>query len=155
MEDNDNKTREYDITKNPHFNKLLEILACPKCKGKIAYEQDNRRWICVDCSRYYFIENGVPNFLIDESVIVVKSPKTGKLLEFDSKKMEYSNKDGEVFRLADIEKVLDLRLKCLEEGCDGSLAIDNAKLAYICNKCNTEYPVPNGITNCLKENAYS
>ncbi len=153
--DKENNNTEYDITKNPHFNKLLEILACPKCKGKLEYQAHKRRWLCSECSRYYYIENGVPNFLIDESVIVVRSPESGEDLEFSSERVRYINESGEVFSIPEIEKILQLKLVCLEEGCEGNLIFDEKKMAYLCNRCNTEYPIPNGITNCLKEHSYS
>ena len=46
---------------------LLEILACPKCKGDLEYDQENNRLICNACRLKYKIEDDIPNMLIDEA----------------------------------------------------------------------------------------
>lgn len=46
-------------------DKLLEILACPKCKGTIRLEGD--RLICDACKLAYPIREGIPVMLIDEA----------------------------------------------------------------------------------------
>jgi hypothetical protein len=47
---------------------LLEILACPACKGDIEYDQENQKLICVgECQRRYPIRDGIPVMLIDEA----------------------------------------------------------------------------------------
>ena len=47
---------------------LLEILACPACKGDIEYDHENQKLICVgECKRRYPIRNGIPVMLIDEA----------------------------------------------------------------------------------------
>lgn len=45
--------------------KLLEILACPKCKGDLIYK--NEGFICVECKLLYKVEDDIPNFLVDEA----------------------------------------------------------------------------------------
>lgn len=45
--------------------KLLEILACPKCKEEIIYTGDS--FICENCKLLFKIEDDIPNFLIDEA----------------------------------------------------------------------------------------
>jgi uncharacterized protein YbaR (Trm112 family) len=45
--------------------KLLEILACPKCRGDLAYEEN--QLICYKCKLRYRIEDGIPIMLIDEA----------------------------------------------------------------------------------------
>lgn len=44
---------------------LLEILACPDCKGDVI-EKDGLI-VCLKCGRKYPIRDGVPVMLIDES----------------------------------------------------------------------------------------
>jgi uncharacterized protein YbaR (Trm112 family) len=44
---------------------LLEILACPECKVRVALEEE--RLVCVQCGRRYRIDNGIPIMLIDEA----------------------------------------------------------------------------------------
>ena len=47
---------------------LLEILACPACKGDIEYDQENQKLICIgECQRRYPIRDGIPVMLIDEA----------------------------------------------------------------------------------------
>lgn len=46
---------------------LLEILACPKCKGDLEYDKENARLICHKCKLAYSIKNDIPIMLIDEA----------------------------------------------------------------------------------------
>jgi len=46
---------------------LLDILACPKCKGDI-YLNDTQDWlICDACKLLYEIRDDIPIMLIDEA----------------------------------------------------------------------------------------
>jgi len=44
---------------------LLEILACPSCKGDV--ELKNNKIICLQCGLKYPIKDGVPILLVDEA----------------------------------------------------------------------------------------
>lgn len=48
---------------------LLEILACPKCKGELEYRSEDGReaLICQACKLRYEVEDGIPIMLIDEA----------------------------------------------------------------------------------------
>ena len=46
---------------------LLDILACPKCKGDIRLEDDDKL-VCDVCKKYYPIKEGIPVMMIDEAV---------------------------------------------------------------------------------------
>ena len=46
---------------------LLEILACPKCKGEIHLNETKDGLICDHCSLLYEIRDGIPIMLIDEA----------------------------------------------------------------------------------------
>lgn len=48
-------------------NKLLEILACPKCKGDLEYDKKNNKLICDKCKLAYRVEDDIPIMLIDEA----------------------------------------------------------------------------------------
>ena len=48
-------------------DELLDVIACPKCKGELEYDQDNSKFICHSCYLIYAIENDIPNMLIDEA----------------------------------------------------------------------------------------
>jgi uncharacterized protein len=44
---------------------LLDILACPQCRGPLAVEPASLR--CDTCRLRYRVENGIPVMLIDEA----------------------------------------------------------------------------------------
>ncbi len=44
---------------------LLNILACPVCKGDV--ELRNDKIICLKCGKKYPIKDGIPVMLIDEA----------------------------------------------------------------------------------------
>ncbi len=46
---------------------LLEILACPKCKGDLTYDEKRNVLICLTCKIYYPIEDDIPILLIDSA----------------------------------------------------------------------------------------
>ncbi len=47
--------------------KLLDILACPKCKGELSLKDDESGLICNNCRLVYEIKDDIPNMLIDEA----------------------------------------------------------------------------------------
>ncbi len=49
--------------------KLLEILACPVCKGDIKITADEKGLKCMSCSRVYPIKEDIPVMLSDEASI--------------------------------------------------------------------------------------
>lgn len=53
--------------------KLLEILACPKCKGDIRLSEDEFGLICDRCKLLYPIKDGIPIMLIDEAISLEKA----------------------------------------------------------------------------------
>ena len=52
----------------PISNELLEILACPKCKGDIRLSEDKAGLICDACRIMYPIKDEIPVMLIDEAI---------------------------------------------------------------------------------------
>jgi len=57
---------------------LLEILACPKCKGDIkltekSSSQGEDGLICEKCKLLYPIRDGIPVMLIDEAIALGKN----------------------------------------------------------------------------------
>ena len=44
---------------------LLEILACPACKGGVKLTDD--KIVCVKCGKKYPVRDGIPVMLIDEA----------------------------------------------------------------------------------------
>jgi hypothetical protein len=47
--------------------KLLEILACPKCKGDVKISDDGKGIICEKCRLIYPVRDDIPVMLIDEA----------------------------------------------------------------------------------------
>jgi hypothetical protein len=47
--------------------KLLEILACPACRGDVEYDARNQKLICVECGLKYPVKDGIPVMLVDEA----------------------------------------------------------------------------------------
>jgi len=52
----------------PLNKELLEILACPKCKGEIHLNEKEDGLICTACKLIYPIRDDIPVMLIDEAI---------------------------------------------------------------------------------------
>jgi uncharacterized protein YbaR (Trm112 family) len=62
----------------PVDKELLDILACPKCKGKLVLENDQSGLICNACMLKYRIEDEIPVMLIDEAInLTIRSSANG------------------------------------------------------------------------------
>ena len=46
---------------------LLDILACPKCKGDLEYREAEDSLLCHACDLRYRIDDDIPVMLIDEA----------------------------------------------------------------------------------------
>jgi len=46
---------------------LLDILACPKCKGPVQITAQEDGLVCQACKLLYEIRDGIPVMLIDEA----------------------------------------------------------------------------------------
>jgi uncharacterized protein YbaR (Trm112 family) len=46
---------------------LIEILACPECRGRLALSDDRRELECQGCPLAYPIRDEIPVMLIDEA----------------------------------------------------------------------------------------
>lgn len=46
---------------------LVEILACPKCKGPVELKQEQDGLVCRNCQLFYPIRDDIPIMLIDEA----------------------------------------------------------------------------------------
>jgi uncharacterized protein YbaR (Trm112 family) len=56
------------MNKESQINKeLLEILACPICKGKLQYDQTQHELICKFDKLAFPIRNGIPIMLEDQA----------------------------------------------------------------------------------------
>ncbi len=52
----------------PLSPELIEILACPKCKGALEQVDEPVGFACRTCNLLYKTEDEIPNFLIDEAI---------------------------------------------------------------------------------------
>ncbi|HZX48441.1 MAG TPA: Trm112 family protein [Nitrospirota bacterium] len=49
---------------------LLEILACPRCKGDIRLSEKGDGLICDRCKLLYPVKDDIPVMLIDEAISI-------------------------------------------------------------------------------------
>ena len=47
---------------------LLEILACPKCKGSLSNMANPDGFACAQCQLIFKMEDEIPNFIIEEAI---------------------------------------------------------------------------------------
>ncbi len=47
--------------------KLLDILACPVCKGPLEYRKEQQELVCKACRLAYPIRDGIPVMLEEEA----------------------------------------------------------------------------------------
>ena len=47
--------------------KLLAILACPKCKGTLDYREGESSLVCPVCRLRYAVRDDIPIMLLDEA----------------------------------------------------------------------------------------
>jgi hypothetical protein len=46
---------------------LIDILACPKCKGALTLRPDESAFECAVCRLAYAVVDDIPNFIIEEA----------------------------------------------------------------------------------------
>ncbi len=46
---------------------LLEILVCPKCKGRLEHRAEPEELICRACALRYAVRDDIPIMLVDEA----------------------------------------------------------------------------------------
>jgi uncharacterized protein YbaR (Trm112 family) len=51
----------------PLNEQLLKILVCPKCKGKVRFDEKDNCLICDECKLLYEIKNEIPIMLVEEA----------------------------------------------------------------------------------------
>lgn len=52
----------------PLTKELLEILACPKCKGDVYLNEKDNGLVCNKCNVMYPINDDIPIMLIDAAI---------------------------------------------------------------------------------------
>ena len=53
---------------------LLDILACPKCKGEVELTEHEDGLLCKSCRLLYEIRDDIPIMLIDEAKKIDENP---------------------------------------------------------------------------------
>ena len=56
-------------------SELLEILACPQCKGEIRLNPAEDGLICDRCQLLYEIKDDIPIMLVDQAKSIKSDPK--------------------------------------------------------------------------------
>ncbi|KUG23460.1 protein ycar in kdo2-lipid a biosynthesis cluster [hydrocarbon metagenome] len=51
----------------PLNKKLLEILICPQCRGKVRYDEKQNGIICDRCKLLYEVKDDIPVLLVEEA----------------------------------------------------------------------------------------
>jgi uncharacterized protein len=46
---------------------LLDILACPRCKGMLDYREGEKRLLCPKCRLAYEVRDDIPVMLIEDA----------------------------------------------------------------------------------------
>lgn len=52
----------------PISPELVEIVACPKCKGPVRLKDDESGFVCAGCRLIYPVIDDIPNFLVEEAL---------------------------------------------------------------------------------------
>lgn len=47
-------------------NKLLDILACPKCKSSLKYDKEKQLLECLNCKKKFEVKNDIPILLLED-----------------------------------------------------------------------------------------
>lgn len=53
---------------------LLEILACPACRGKVELKADGSGLKCQECKRVYPVRDDIPVMLVEEATVEDEKP---------------------------------------------------------------------------------
>ncbi|MFZ7255721.1 Trm112 family protein [Avibacterium avium] len=64
--------------------KLLDILACPICQGRLKYDKENEQLICTFEQLAYPIEQGIPVLLAERAIS----------LQLENEKQEKAQQEG-------------------------------------------------------------
>jgi uncharacterized protein YbaR (Trm112 family) len=51
----------------PLNRELIDLLACPRCKGKLDLRPDESAFVCQACRLVYAVADDIPNFIVEEA----------------------------------------------------------------------------------------
>jgi uncharacterized protein YbaR (Trm112 family) len=78
MNETASAAQNHEVQRMAISQDLLEILACPACKGKVELQPDGSGLKCVECKRVYPIRDDIPVMLVDEASAAEVENFTGK-----------------------------------------------------------------------------
>lgn len=53
---------------NPgNVERLMDVLACPKCKGDVKFNKEEKKIVCHNCRLKFPIEDGIPDMLLEDA----------------------------------------------------------------------------------------
>lgn len=55
---------------------LLEILACPNCKGPVSLQESQNQLVCSACQIAFPVRDDIPVMLIDEAVPLAETTQS-------------------------------------------------------------------------------
>jgi uncharacterized protein YbaR (Trm112 family) len=64
---------KFNSEKTMISQKLLEIIACPKCKGQVQLSETQDGLICTACQLIYEIRDDIPIMLLDEAKPLIQA----------------------------------------------------------------------------------
>ncbi len=50
-----------------NMDEIMEVLACPKCKGDVKLNKTENKIVCHGCQLGFSIEQGIPNMLLEDA----------------------------------------------------------------------------------------
>jgi uncharacterized protein len=56
----------------PLPRELTDIVACPRCKGKLELRPDESAFLCRPCKLCYPVVDEIPNFIVEEALPLEK-----------------------------------------------------------------------------------
>jgi len=62
-----NPSLKFHLNNTMIKQELLDIIACPKCKGEVELNKESNGLICRTCKLVYEIRDDIPIMLIDEA----------------------------------------------------------------------------------------
>jgi uncharacterized protein len=83
--------------------KLMAIIVCPKCQGKLTLEIEKSWLLCESCQLAYPVEDGIPVMLIEEAVNL--APEKVKTPHSKSANSSDSTEEEEITAVSELERV--------------------------------------------------
>ncbi len=50
-----------------NVGKIMDVLACPKCKGDVKFNKKENKIVCHACRLRFSVDEGIPNMLLEDA----------------------------------------------------------------------------------------